>query len=153
MERFCQKNTHVNYQSSNTHYSKVIIKVKVSKKQVKLQQGYKVKNVGTHKKVLSLDSSCKISNLQHLLFKGYYQVNVSKKNTLQVNSQVTAKPGSKMLVPTDRSCHQIYSCDSLFVCLFGIFRPTLEFFTYLVTSTLPVKGYNFFLPILSTHGH
>ena len=38
-------------------------------------------------------------------------------------------------------------------CLFGIFRPTLEFFTYLVTSTLPLKGYNFFLPILSTHGH
>ena len=29
---FVKKNTHVNYQSSNTHYSKVIIKVKVSKK-------------------------------------------------------------------------------------------------------------------------
>ena len=29
---------------------------------------------------------------------------------------------------------------SLFVCLFGVFRPTREFFTYMETSPWPVKG-------------
>ena len=45
---------HVKYQSSSTHYSKVISKVKVFRKWVKLQgQGHRVKNNGTHGKVLS----------------------------------------------------------------------------------------------------
>ena len=48
------RNTHVKYQSSSTHCLKVINKVKVFKKWVKLQgQGYRVKNNGTHGKVLS----------------------------------------------------------------------------------------------------
>ena len=42
------------YQSSSTHYSNVIIKVRVFKKRVKLQgQGHRVKNNGTPGKVLS----------------------------------------------------------------------------------------------------
>ena len=49
---FIERNTHVKYQSSSTHYSKVISKVKVIKKRVKLQgQGHSVKNNGTHGKV------------------------------------------------------------------------------------------------------
>ena len=41
------------YQSSNTHCSKVISKVKVFKKWVKLQgQGHRVKNNGTQRKGL-----------------------------------------------------------------------------------------------------
>ena len=48
----------------------------------------------------------------------------------------------------------IYNEDiygSLF-CLFGVFRPTQEFFTYMDTSPLPVKGYNF-VPMLVICGH
>ena len=42
------------YQSSSTHCSKVICKVKVFKKYVKLKgQGHRVKNNGVHGKVLS----------------------------------------------------------------------------------------------------
>ena len=48
------KNTRVKYQSSSTHCSKVISKVKVFKTLVKLQgQGPRVNNNGTHGKVLS----------------------------------------------------------------------------------------------------
>ena len=44
------------YQSSGTHYSNVINKVKVFKKQARLQgHGYKVKNVGFHWKFLLLE--------------------------------------------------------------------------------------------------
>ena len=47
-------NTHVKYKSSNTHYLKVISKVKVFKHWVKLKgQGHRVKRIGTHRKVLS----------------------------------------------------------------------------------------------------
>ena len=46
---FITRNTHVKYQSSSTHCSKVIRKVKVFKKQVKLKgQGHMVKNNGTN---------------------------------------------------------------------------------------------------------
>ena len=46
-------NTHVKYQSSSTHLSKVKAMLKFSKKWVKLQgQGHRVKNNGTHGKVL-----------------------------------------------------------------------------------------------------
>ena len=31
----------------------------------------------------------------------------------------------------------------LFVCMFVVLRPTLEFFTYMETSPLPVKGFKF----------
>ena len=40
----------------------------------------------------------------------------------------------------------------VFVCLFGVHRPTREFFTYIETSPLAVKGCKFW-PILDTHGH
>ena len=54
MKGLITRNTHVKYQISSTHCSKVISKVKVFKKWVKLQgQGYRVKNNGTHGKVLS----------------------------------------------------------------------------------------------------
>ena len=47
-------NIHVKYQSSTTHCSKVISKVKVFQKWVKLKgQGHRLKNNGTHGKVLS----------------------------------------------------------------------------------------------------
>ena len=37
-------------------------------------------------------------------------------------------------------------CIVLFVlCLFGVYRPTQEFFTHLETSPLPVKGWIFYL--------
>ena len=36
--------------------------------------------------------------------------------------------------------------------LFGVYRPTREFFTHMETSPLPVKGCKFW-PKLGTHGH
>ena len=51
---FITRNTHVKYQRSSSHCSKVISKVKVFKKWIKLQgQGHRVKNNGNHRKVLS----------------------------------------------------------------------------------------------------
>ena len=47
------RNTHVKYQSSSTHCLKVISNVKVLKKKWVKLQGHKVKNIGTHGKVLS----------------------------------------------------------------------------------------------------
>ena len=38
------------------------------------------------------------------------------------------------------------------ICLFGVLRPTREFFTDFEMSPLPVNGYKF-LPMLGTHGH
>ena len=38
---------------------------------------------------------------------------------------------------------------SMFVCLFGVFRPIREFFTHMETSPLPVKGCKFW-PMLGT---
>ena len=38
------------------------------------------------------------------------------------------------------------------ICLYGVYRPTREFFTHIETSPLPVKGCQF-LPMLGTHGH
>ena len=49
-----KKDIHVKYQTSRTHCSKVISKVKVFKKWVKLHsQGHRVNNNGTHRKVSS----------------------------------------------------------------------------------------------------
>ena len=46
------------YQSSSTHNSKVISKVKVFKKWAKLQdQGHRVKNNGIYRKVLSSENT------------------------------------------------------------------------------------------------
>ena len=39
-----------------------------------------------------------------------------------------------------------------FICLFGVFRPTREFFTHLETSPLPVKGCKFW-PMVGTYDH
>ena len=36
--------------------------------------------------------------------------------------------------------HILESLVCLFVCLFGVDRPTQEFFTHMETSQLPVKG-------------
>ena len=40
----------------------------------------------------------------------------------------------------------------LFVCLFGVYLPTREFFTHMETSPLPVKACKFW-PLLGTHGN
>ena len=70
------KNTYVKYQISGSHCSKAFCKVKLSfqKNKVKLQgQGLRVKNVCTHRKVLSQKYSCEISKLWLSLFKSYWQ--------------------------------------------------------------------------------
>ena len=55
---------HVKYQTSITHCSKVISKIKVFKKWVKLHgQGHRVKNNGTHGKAYQREYSGEISNL------------------------------------------------------------------------------------------
>ena len=46
----------------------------------------------------------------------------------------------------------IFQFVCLFVYLYGLFRPTREFFTHKEISPLPVKGCKFW-PILSTHRH
>ena len=52
--RSYQRNTHVKYQQSSNHCSTFISKLKVFKRWVKLQsQCRRVKNIGTHGKVLS----------------------------------------------------------------------------------------------------
>ena len=38
--------------------------------------------------------------------------------------------------------HYILNLANLFVCFFGVYRPTREFFTHMETSKLPVKGCN-----------
>ena len=54
MKGLITRDTHVKYQNSSAHCSKVICKVEVFKNWVKLQgQGHMVKNNGTHGKVLS----------------------------------------------------------------------------------------------------
>ena len=40
----------------------------------------------------------------------------------------------------------------LFVCLFGVLRPTREFFSHLETSPFPVKSCKFW-PLLDPYGH
>ena len=40
----------------------------------------------------------------------------------------------------------------LFVCMFGVYCPTREFFAHMETSTLPVRGCKFW-PILGTQDH
>ena len=51
LKGFITRNTHVKYQCSSTHCSRVISNVKVFKKWVKLQgQGHRVKNNGTQEK-------------------------------------------------------------------------------------------------------
>ena len=70
------KNTYVKYQISGSHCPKAFCKVKLSfqKNKVKLQgQGLRVKNVCTHRKVLSQKYSCEISKLCLSLFKSYWQ--------------------------------------------------------------------------------
>ena len=58
---------HVKYQNSSTHCSKVISKVKDFKKWVKLQsQGHRVKNNGTHGKVLLWNIKALILTVQKL---------------------------------------------------------------------------------------
>ena len=56
-----------------------------------------------------------------------------------------------------KSMQGLQSVVYLFVCLFGDFRPTREFFTHLETSLLPMKDYNFWvkvfnMPHLLCHG-
>ena len=49
----------------------------------------------------------------------------------------------------------ILDCEGIlvvFFCLFGVYRPKREFFTYMETWQLPVKGCKFW-PLLGTHGH
>ena len=42
--------------------------------------------------------------------------------------------------------------EIVFVCLFGVYRPTQEFFTHMETSPFPVKDYKFW-PMLGTHNN
>ena len=50
------RNIHVRYQSSRTHYSNVINKIKVLKKKARFHgQGHNKKNLGFHAKVLFLE--------------------------------------------------------------------------------------------------
>ena len=48
--------------------------------------------------------------------------------------------------------NQVKGAGRLFICLFGVFRPTREFFTHFGTSPLPVKGCKCLL-MLGTFGH
>ena len=96
------------YESSSTHCSKVISKVKVFQKWVKLQgQGHRVKNNGTHGKVLSQgifmwNMKALALTVQKLLARLKFFKNGS-------NSKVKVT-GSKIMVPTERSYHREYTC-------------------------------------------
>ena len=60
----CKNNFHVNYQSSSTHSSKVITKVKVFKKWFKLQgQGHRVKIMVPTERSFHRKYSCEVSKL------------------------------------------------------------------------------------------
>ena len=44
----------------------------------------------------------------------------------------------------DLACYgQEEDASVVFVCMFGVYRPTREFFTHMETSLLPMKGYKF----------
>ena len=90
-------NNHVKYQSSSTHYSNFINRVKVFKTQVRLQgQGHKVKNVGTHGKVLIL----KNTHVKYQSFSTHFS-NVINKVKVLVLKKVGQIPRSRsqLLVP------------------------------------------------------
>ena len=59
-----ERSNHRKYQSSSTNCSKIVSKIKVFKKWVKLKgQGHRVKNTGTHGKILSQGIFSEISEL------------------------------------------------------------------------------------------
>ena len=76
-----------------------------------------------------------------------------------VSLQVSTNEIHELRLPTNRVCwndtdniliHSMYVHVCMFVCLFGVYRPTREFFTHMETSPLPVKGCKFW-PMLSTY--
>ena len=97
------------YQSSSTHCSNVVSKVKVFKKWVIHQgQGHGVKKNGTHGKVLS--QGILMGNIKALALtvqKLLARLKFSKNGSYS-KVKVT---GSKIMVPTERSYHKEYSCE------------------------------------------
>ena len=96
------------YQSSSTHCSKVIGKVKAFKKGVNLPgQGLKVKNIGTHGKVLSQEIFMLNIKALALTVQVIGKVKFFKK-WVKLQSQ-----GHKVKnnVPKERSYHRKYSCE------------------------------------------
>ena len=67
------RNTHVKYQSSSTHYSNVISKIKVliSRSNSKVKVTRSILLVSTGRPFL-IEYSCEILKLWHSLFKGNY---------------------------------------------------------------------------------
>ena len=110
-ERSCQKKYSFRYQSPSTYHSKLMAKVKIFKKQVKCKgQGHKVKNFGNNRKGLS--QGILMSNIKVLVLtiqKLWPRLKFLKSTS---NTKVTVT-SSKMLVPTERSCHKEYSCQIL----------------------------------------
>ena len=81
---------------------------------------------------------------------GHIQMGVSK--PFPASSQAGGG-GCKILIlnvlhKKRRPCLHFYKI----YCLFEVFHHTQEFFTYVETSPLPVKGYNFWA-MLGNHGH
>ena len=68
---------------------------------------------------------------------------------IQVNIQVKYKAQAALLNP--RLSYSSLQIHLLLVCLYGVIRPTREFFTHMETSSEPVKGFKFWP--LGTHGH
>ena len=68
------------------------------------------------------------------------------RNWGKTNLVYKSRVAVRRLVDIMKSVIQRSVC--LFACLFGVFRPTGEFFTHLETSWLPVKGCSFW-PILA----
>ena len=95
------------YESPISSGKKVMAKVKVFKKQVKLQsQGHKVKNYDTMLKVLSQGiHMCNMKALSFLVRKLWPMLKFFKSRS-NFKVKVTR---SKIMVPSERSCHKQYS--------------------------------------------
>ena len=84
----------------------------------------------------------------NLEFQGHPCTFTHNDNSLNVHVHVT----NNVILNVTQNCNIVEIFVCLFVCLFGVFRPTQEFFTHMYTSPLPVKDFKFWT-VLGTHGH
>ena len=106
------RNTHLKYQSSSTHCSKVISKVKNFERQVKLQgQGHmqkKMWQIYTQKGLATGNTHVKYQSSSTYCSKVISNVNKFFKKQVKLQGQGHS---GKIKVPTQRSYHKEYSCE------------------------------------------
>ena len=93
-------------------------------------------------------------NLRHLTFQFVKRIYASfKENTANIFLIYCSNQANRVAFLFSIN-GQSYnnSLLNVFVCLYGVYRPTWNCFYRMETSSLPVKGCKFW-PMLGTHGH